>query len=301
MTVNWHQSMLHKITKIAKRVNNSLAKISLRGEEMDWQTKMNGAISYIENNLTDEIKLEAAAKIAGSSVWEFQRLFSFVAHTTLGEYIRSRKLTLAANDIQNGNEKIIDIALKYGYESSAAFSRAFSRQFGISPSQARSEGALLPAYPKLIFQNNKTEGKDSMNTKNDMQTYSERGYYVKENAPVYFSPDMERTCAWFRDVLGWYGGVVVESAGQYGCVFDYPGELIVSGLTPFRGIHMFIGEPSKSVVGFIHLQGLTQFRKFVLANGWNQITEIEPQPWGANECQVTTIDGSILRFFETIV
>ena len=254
MTVNWHQGMLHKITKIA-----------------------------------------------GSSVWEFQRLFSFVAHTTLGEYIRSRKLTLAANDIQNGNEKIIDIALKYGYESSAAFSRAFSRQFGISPSQARSEGALLPAYPKLIFQNNKTEGKDSMNTKNDMQAYSERGYYVKENAPVYFTPDMERTSAWFRDVLGWYGGVVVESAGQYGCVFDYPGELIVSGLTPFRGIHMFIGEPSKSVVGFIHLQGLTQFRKFVLANGWNQITEIEPQPWGANECQVTTIDGSILRFFETIV
>jgi len=271
-----------------------------RGDEMDWQIKMNQAVNYIEENLAGEIQLETAAKLACCSTWDFQRMFSFVAHTTLGEYIRSRKLTLAAADIQTGNEKIIDIALKYGYESSAAFSRAFSRQFGIAPSQARSEGVLLNTYPKIIFQINKTEGNDFMNTKSDMQTYGERGYYVKENAPVYHTPDMEKTSAWFRDVLGWYGGVVVESAGQYGCVFDYPGELIVSGLTPFRGIHLFTGEPSKGVIGFIHVQGLEQFRKFVLANGWSQITEIEPQHWGANECQVTTIDGSILRFFENI-
>ena len=266
---------------------------------MDWQTRMNHAISYIEENLTGEIKLDVAARMVGCSVWEFQRMFTFVAYTSLGDYIRSRRLDLAANDIKASDVKIIDIAIKYGYDSPAAFSRAFSRQFGVSPSSARGEGVMLKPYPKITFQTHNEEGIDSVKAKNDMQSYSERGYYVKENAPIYFTPDMEKTSAWFRDVLGWYGDIVAESGGQYGCVFDYPGELMVSGLTPFRGIHLFGGEPSKGVVGLIHVQGLEKFRQFVLANGWNQITEIEPQPWGASECRVTTIDGSILRFFET--
>jgi len=266
---------------------------------MDWQTKMNQAINYIEENLAGEIELEAVAKIVGCSVWEFQRMFSFVAYTSLGEYIRNRRLSCAATDIQAGDEKIIDIALKYGYDSPAAFSRAFSRLFGMSPSLVRGGGVVLTPYPKITFQQNE-ERADFMQTKNDMQTYSERGYYVKENAPLYLTPDMEKTSAWFRDVLGWYGGIVAESGGEYGCVFDYPGELIVSGLTPFRGIHLFKGEPVKGVVGFINVQGLERLREFVLANGWNKITEIERQHWGANECQVTTIDGCILRFFETV-
>ena len=263
---------------------------------MDWQTRMNHAVNYIEENLMAEINLETAAKIAGFSVWEFQRMFSFVAYTSLGEYIRGRKLTLAACDLQTSDAKVIDIAIKHGYDSPAAFSRAFNRQFGISPSIARKDGVVLKTYPKITFQTENKEGVDVMNKKNDMQTYSERGYYVKENAPIYLTPDMEKTSAWFRDVLGWYGGIVKESAGAYGCVFDYPGEFIVSGLIPFRGIHLFNGEPSLDVIGFINIQGLEKFREFVLANGWTQISEIEPQHWGANECRVTTIDGSILRF-----
>jgi AraC family transcriptional regulator len=269
---------------------------------MDWQSRMNQALNYIEENLGGEIKLETAARFVGCSVWEFQRLFSFVAHTSLGEYIRGRKLALAANEIQIGTEKIIDIAMNYGY-SPAAFSRAFGRQYGISPSSARDAGVSLAPYPKITFQNIKEERDEYMHTKNDMQSYSERGYYVKENAPIYFTPDIEKTCAWFRDVLGWYGDIAGRGEGgtaEYGCVFDYPGELIVSGLTPFRGIHLFTGEASKGVVGFVHIQGLEKFRQFVLDNGWKQVTEIEPQPWGAKECRVTTVDGSVIRFFEVI-
>ncbi|MCL2422213.1 MAG: helix-turn-helix domain-containing protein [Defluviitaleaceae bacterium] len=267
---------------------------------MDWQTKMNQVLDYIEENITGEIKPEAAAKRAGYSVWEFQRLFSFVAHTSLGEYIRGRKLDTAVQDILKSDAKIIDIAVKYGYESHAAFSRAFGKQYGVSPTSAREAGVPLAPYPKITFLQNSEERNDGMKTKNDMQTYSERGYYVKENAPLYLTPDMEKTSAWFRDILGWYGGIVDESGGDYGCVFDYPGELMASGLTPFRGIHLFKGEPSKDVVGFILVKGLERFRQFVLANGWDQITEIEKQPWGANECRVTTIDGSVLRFFENL-
>ncbi len=77
--------------------------------------------------------------------------------------------------------------------------------------------------------------------------------------------------------------------------------MIVTNLTPFRGIHIFNGEPSKGVVGFINIQGLNVFHQFVKDNGWSQITDIYEQSWGAKECSVTTIDGSIIRFFETTV
>ena len=269
---------------------------------MDWQTKMNNALDYIEENLAGDIKLETAARHAGCSGWEFQRLFSFVAHTSLGEYIRGRRLALAAADIMSGNDKIIDIGMKYGYDSPAAFTRAFGRQYGVSPSSARGEGVALAPYPKITFHTYKEERDKNMNAKNDMQAYSERGYYVKENAPVYFTPDMEKTCGWFRDILGWYGDITGrddDGVAVYGCVFDYPGELIVSGLTPFRGIHLFRGEASKGVVGFINVQGLDKFRQYVLNNGWQHVSEIRAQPWGANECSITTVDGSIIRLFET--
>jgi len=270
---------------------------------MDWQTKMNRVIDYIEETLDGEIRIETAAGFVGCSCWELQRLFSFVTHTTLGEYIRGRKLSGALFDLQSSDMKIIDIAAKYGYDSHAAFSRAFNRQFGISPSQARDTGLNISPYPRITFQNFNQEREILMDAKNNMQIYSERGYYVKENAPVYYTEDMEKTCKLFSEVLGWFGDVCGRSEDGtplYGCVFDYPGELIVSGLTPFRGIHLFKGAPSYGVVGFIYIQGIDKFRQYVLGNGWDKITEIEKQDWGANECQVTTIDGSIIRFFEVV-
>ncbi len=269
---------------------------------MDWQEKMNRAVDYIEENLAGEFQLEAAARRAESSVWEFQRIFSFIAHISLGEYIRRRKLALAAIDIQRGNDKIIDIALRYGYESPAAFSRAFGQAYGVSPSSARNEGTALLPYPRIAFQSDIKGGSTQMKEQNDMLSYSTRGYHVRENAPVYFTGDMERTCNWFRNVLGWYGDIVARNEageGTYGCVFDYPGELIVAHLTPFRGIHLFKGEAIKGVAGFLMVQGLDRLHQFVRENGWDQISAIERQPWGARECSITTIDGCILRFFET--
>ncbi len=173
---------------------------------MDWQTQMNRAIDYIEANLDGEIRPQETAKFLHCSVWEFGRLFSFVAHTSFGEYIRKRKLTLAAIELQTGDEKIIDIAVKYGYDSPAAFSRAFARQYGISPSAARAGGAKLTPYPKITFQIDNEERTTSMKTKNDLQTYGERGYYVKENAPLYFTPDMERPAPGFA--MSWAGTAI---------------------------------------------------------------------------------------------
>lgn len=121
---------------------------------MDWQNKINQIIDYLEERMCEEIDLEQAARHAGYSLWEFQRIFSFLTNTTVGAYIRKRKLSLAVQEIMSGNEKIIDIALKYGYESPTAFSRAFSQLFGIPPSSARDEGVSLELYPKLSFNDN---------------------------------------------------------------------------------------------------------------------------------------------------
>jgi AraC-like DNA-binding protein/ubiquinone/menaquinone biosynthesis C-methylase UbiE len=117
---------------------------------MDWQKCMNQAIDYIENNLFCDIDYYAAAKIMNCSEWEFRRIFSFLAQIPLSEYIRRRRLAMAAIDIKKG-EKIIDVAIRYGYESQTAFSRAFSRFHGIAPSLARDEGVALKTFPRLTF------------------------------------------------------------------------------------------------------------------------------------------------------
>ena len=270
---------------------------------MDWQSRMNSAVGYIEANLTGEISPAAAARIAGCSEWEFLRLFSFLAHVSLGEYIRGRRLTLAGYELQNTGEKVIDIAMKYGYDSAAAFSRAFSQMHGCSPSSARSEGAALKPYPRAAFKSDSEGANDGMEKKmengSDLRRFFERGYYVKENMPVYYTRDMDKTCEWFRSVLGWSADVAARDEngkGSYGCVSDIPMEMIMTAsMKSAGGFHFFAGEPSKGVAGFIMVDNVEKFRQYVLGNGWDQITEIYPQDWGARECAVTTVDGSVLR------
>ncbi len=119
---------------------------------MDWLDKMNAAIDYIEDNLTDEIDFNVVSKKACCSSYNFQRMFSFITDTTLAEYIRRRRLTIAALELQNSNAKVIDIAVKYGYDSTTSFARAFGLLHGISPTEAKKSGALLKAYPRISFQ-----------------------------------------------------------------------------------------------------------------------------------------------------
>ena len=92
---------------------------------MDWITGMQKAIDYIEANLTEEIDYEKVAAQSFSSSYHFQRVFSILCGYTLGEYIRLRRLSLAGTELVTGKEKVIDIALKYGYDSPDSFSKAF--------------------------------------------------------------------------------------------------------------------------------------------------------------------------------
>lgn len=119
---------------------------------MDMLAQLNKALSYIEENLTSSVDYQEAAKIACCSEYHFTRMFSFLAGITLSEYIRRRRLTLAALELSHSDIKIIDSALKYGYSSPDSFTRAFQSMHGVTPSEARIPGQSLKAFPRMTFQ-----------------------------------------------------------------------------------------------------------------------------------------------------
>jgi len=118
---------------------------------MEWLNSMNNAIGYIEANLDGEISYDRIAQIACCSTYHFQRMFSFMMGVPLSEYIRRRRLSLAALELQTSDAKVIDVALKYGYESPEAFSRAFKKMHGVMPILARDKGVTLKVFPKMTL------------------------------------------------------------------------------------------------------------------------------------------------------
>jgi len=118
---------------------------------MEWSERMNAAIAYIEGNLAGEIDFSEAAKKACCSLFHFQRMFFAIIGVTPAEYARRRRLTLAARELTSTNAKIIDIGLKYGYDSPDSFTRAFRNVHGITPQAARAPGVTLAAFPRVSF------------------------------------------------------------------------------------------------------------------------------------------------------
>jgi len=119
---------------------------------MDSLSSMNNALTYIESHLTEVIDFKELSKIALCSEYHFKRMFSFLSGISLSEYIRRRRLTLAALELKDSNLRIIDIAMKYEYGSADSFSRAFYSVHGILPSEARNESAQIKAFPRMTFQ-----------------------------------------------------------------------------------------------------------------------------------------------------
>ena len=116
---------------------------------MNWITGLQNAIDYIENNLTEELDYTDIANKAFISPFYFQRVFRVLCNCTLGEYIRNRRLTLAGSELSSSDAKVIDVALKYGYDSPESFSRAFTRFHGIAPSYAKMYGFKLKSFSRL--------------------------------------------------------------------------------------------------------------------------------------------------------
>ncbi|WP_053217571.1 AraC family transcriptional regulator [Virgibacillus senegalensis] len=119
---------------------------------MAWVESIQKAIDYMEARLLEPISLEDIAGEAHVSAFHFQRTFTILTEISVGEYIRRRRLTLAAQELMQSSNKVIDLAYKYGYDTPEAFSKAFRRQHGISPSEARKHAGKLTFYNRLTIQ-----------------------------------------------------------------------------------------------------------------------------------------------------
>ena len=121
-----------------------------------WIEGFQESIDFIEQNLTEELDITDIAGKAALSPFYYQRIFGALCGMTVGEYIRARRMTLAAQELSRENVKVIDAAVKYGYESPDSFAKAFQKFHGITPSQARETGAplrsLAPLHIKITME-----------------------------------------------------------------------------------------------------------------------------------------------------
>lgn len=164
---------------------------------MDWIIGIQRAIDYIEDNLTETINYDEVAKKCYSSSYHFQRVFSILCGFTLGEYIRNRRLTLAGRELATTNAKVIDVALKYGYESPDSFAKAFQKFHGILPSQARSNGSNLKSFSRLVL-NFSLEGGTTMNYRIETKpALTLLGYKKRFNGTPYDESRQQQESAFF--------------------------------------------------------------------------------------------------------
>ncbi|MCM3653315.1 GyrI-like domain-containing protein [Metabacillus litoralis] len=152
---------------------------------MDLLKNLNEAIKYMEENLTDDIDFKEVARRACFSEYHFKRMFSFLAGIPLSEYIRRRRLTLAAFELKDHSVKVIDIAMKYGYNSPDSFTRAFQNLHGVTPSEARNNGSSLKSYPKMAFQLSITGGSEMNYRIVEKEAFFIVG--IKKRVPIIFN------------------------------------------------------------------------------------------------------------------
>lgn len=119
---------------------------------METLVLLRQAIDYMEDRLLTKLEVEDIAKAALSSKYHFQRMFHALTGFTVTEYIRNRRLTLSAEELAGTDSKVIDVALKYGYESPEAFTKAFQRLHGMTPSAAKKKNVKLKSFPRISFQ-----------------------------------------------------------------------------------------------------------------------------------------------------
>jgi AraC-like DNA-binding protein/predicted transcriptional regulator YdeE len=139
---------------------------------MEWFDKITAAIDYMETHMTEKMDYGEAAQTACCSPARFQNMFAFITGVTPAEYVRRRRMALAAAEFINTDIKVIDLSLKYGYESHTAFTRSFTAFHGFSPSVAR-KFRKYTEYPKISYQIKITGGHYTMQTNNQMALYKD--------------------------------------------------------------------------------------------------------------------------------
>lgn len=153
---------------------------------MNRLDEFNGIIREIENNLTGEIDVAALARIANLSTYEFRRIFAYLTGTPIGEYVRKRRLTLAAEELLSGRYSVTEIALKYGYDAPSSFSRAFKEFHGVTPQAVLNGEGKINVFTKLGFQLKATGGGEL-----SCEIKKEDGFYIVGEKAVSAFSDTE--------------------------------------------------------------------------------------------------------------
>lgn len=212
---------------------------------MDWITGISKAIDYIEEHITEPTDYARAAKEACSSPFNFQRVFALLCGYTLGDYVRMRRLTLAGEELLSTDAKVIDVALKYGYDSPESFSRAFTRFRGVSPSAVR-KGAAIRSFSricvKLILTGGsimeyRIEKKQAAKIICRRREFTKPGDdYTNREIPEFWNEcgrdgSMQKLCGYIKDTAQFKGllGVcfsteMTDSGFPYGIGAEYDGE-----------------------------------------------------------------------------
>lgn len=191
---------------------------------MEWMEAIGKAIQYMEEHITEELTVDRIAAYVNISSFYFQKGFAMLCGFTIAEYIRNRRLSLAGNDLITGNEKIIDIALKYGYDSPDSFTRAFTRFHGMTPTAARKEQVILKSFTPLkiklsleggYLMDYKIVKKEVFTVLANAKTFSYEG--AKSTIPQFWQEHFQTGKG--KTVMGMYGINIDENMGH--STFEY--------------------------------------------------------------------------------
>ena len=210
---------------------------------MDWIEGFQASIDFMEQHLTEEADIEEIAGKAALSPFYYQRIFGALCGMTVGEYIRSRRMTLAAQELAGSEAKVIDIAMKYGYDSPDSFTKAFCRFHGITPSQAKESGAVLKSLAPLHIKVT-LEGGNMLDYRIvEKAPFTVIGLKRQFNSETSYQEIPKFWGEWANDMKGLEGtfGLCVDNNDSHGKVFDYwiadlyqPMEDIPEGLETYQ-------------------------------------------------------------------
>lgn len=220
--------------------------------------KLNLVIDYIESHLTEEIEQDKIAQIACCSYYDVGRIFSLIADISISDYARRRRLTLAGAELKYSSAKVIDVALKYGYDSPVSFSRAFQSFHGFNPSLATKSDAMLKVFPRLIYQICVKEVQEAM--KKDKITINGKEY----EASYFGESDMSSWSKEFWKRKYWR----LENA--YDDFKDMPTNTHVLPYNNYPPINIEIGQVF--VIDYYKPDGTVE-RRYYIADGtvWNDL------------------------------
>ena len=186
---------------------------------MEWMAIIGNSIQYIEDHITEDITVEDVAKCVGVSPSYFQKGFAMLCGFSVSEYIRNRRLALAGNDLLVTQEKIIDIAMKYGYDSPDSFTKAFTRFHGVTPTSVRRGAVLLKSFAPLklkisleggYLMDYKIVRKEEFTVIANAKTFPYEG--AKESIPQFWQEHFQSGKG--AVVCGWYGINIDLEMGQ---------------------------------------------------------------------------------------